>query len=137
MNDPIKEFITVTSKGSKSVVYSNLIQNTVNLIHRIMFMFRIGNSFELLHSKKVLCQTLYSRKISEDMKCVTYSTEVFMPFKLDFKALVSALNKLGDCDGFKERRLDSKFLFSVLFPSNVNVNFFLAKSLKRYKYQVI
>ena len=43
------------------------------------------------------------------MKCVTYNTEVFKTFTFDFKTLVSALDKLGDCHGFKERMLDSKF----------------------------
>ena len=70
---------------------------TVNVIHEIMSTIQIGNNFELFCSK-LFC-----------MKYVTYSTEVFKTFKSDVNALVYSLSKRGECDGLKERILDSKF----------------------------
>ena len=91
-----------------------------------MSMFRIENNFELLYSKKELCEIFYYPKLFKDMKYVTYSTEVFKTFKSDFKTLVSALSKLVDCDGLmlKERIVDGKFLFSACACEGVRNNTF-------------
>ena len=49
------------------------------------------------------------------MKYVTYSTEVSKTFKSDFKALASSISKLDECDGMKERILNTIFFFIMLF----------------------
>lgn len=49
------------------------------------------------------------------MKYVTYSTEVSKTFKSDFKALASSISKLDECDGMKERILNTIFFLVCSF----------------------
>ena len=63
------------------------------------------------------------------MKFVTYSSEVFRSFINDYKALVSAADKIEDGEEIKGKLLDTKFLMSMLFLADVNC--FMSKFSKK------
>ena len=65
------------------------------------------------------------QEYSANMKHMTYNIEVFKAFKSDSKAL----DKFGDCNGFKNKMLQANVLFSMLFLSDAN--FLLAESSKK------
>ena len=85
-----------------------------------MSMFKIEDSFEFWYSEKKLCKTFYNPKMFKVVRCLTYSIEVFKTFKSISKTLVASLEKLGGRDGCKDRILESKFSFNMLFLSDVN-----------------
>ena len=107
---------------------SKIISDVINTIQETMIKFKVGNNFEVLFSEKEICDTFYVPKVFKDMKFVTYSSEVFKTFVSDFKALVSACEKIEDGDGIKNKILNRRFLLNMLFLADVNT--FLAKFSK-------
>ena len=126
--DPMHQ-IELASKDSSVIDDAKIIENTVSTIHNTFLKFKVGNNFEVLYSEKELCETFFSPKIFKDMKFVTYSSEVFRSFINDYKALVSAADKIEDGEEIKGKLLDTKFLMSMLFLADVNC--FMSKFSKK------
>ena len=126
--DPMHQ-IELASKDSSVIDDAKIIEDTVSTIHNTFLKFKVGNNFEVLYSEKELCETFFSPKIFKDMKFVTYSSEVFRSFINDYKALVSAADKIEDGEEIKGKLLDTKFLMSMLFLADVNC--FMSKFSKK------
>ena len=79
-----------------------------------------------MYSDLELCKALYSPKILKD---IAYSTELLKTLKSDFKALDSSLDKVDDCDGFKDNIIVKIF---ILMSTSSQHN-----HQKKYIYQLI